>query len=98
MIWWVISAAIWLACGLIGSGWKFAYFQRAYPELAVKDFNRDRLSARCFILGGVGTLFVCCGDYSQGKMYGFGWVNPLTAQPAQEPKAERRASHDHDPA
>lgn len=60
--------AAWLACGIGGAGFCFAYFQGRYPTLAARD-RREDLGNACLVamFGPLGLVIAFClsgfGEY-----------------------------------
>jgi hypothetical protein len=54
MIWLLVAAAVWGACGVYAYGLTFAYSQREFARIA----DEDRSSDRCFaiVVGACGPL------------------------------------------
>ena len=64
----ILILAIWILCGIIGSGIYLAYFQKKWPSLAEENYNRNVSHSLILILFGPIALFVALGSY--GTKYG----------------------------
>lgn len=68
MIWIIVTIAVisvWLGMGIIGEGYDLAYFQKAWPTLAVQEYERDAARARKCIFFGLASLIEGCTRFSQ---------------------------------
>ena len=59
---------IWILCGILNYGFVFAYFQKEYPSLAEKNYQKDLWFALTLIPFGMMSLLVTiiCKYYIHG--------------------------------
>ena len=74
--WPVVGIGLWLMLGFIAAGWRYAYFQRRYVELADRHRAADTYEAWLAVLGGLVSFLTCLLTYSGGRMYCHGWLLP----------------------
>lgn len=66
----IIGAAIWIACGIGGAGFFFAYIQDEYPEFANVCYDVDMGNAQTIVIFGPFSLVMCFLICDKGR---HGW-------------------------
>lgn len=69
MIWLILI--LWVICGYYSYGYCFGYFQREFPTLAERDYEKDRRRALFYCLSGPLSLAVdfMMGQTKHGRKY-----------------------------
>lgn len=71
------ASLLWLALGVIASGWHYAYFQREYPERATRDRDGDRRAALLLLPFGLCAFIGMLMFFSEkGCDMSHGWLWP----------------------
>lgn len=71
VMFWICYAIFHIACGILAYGWSYAYWQRKFPTLAMRDCGADQWFS-CFIaaLGPAGILVaLICGGTECGMLF-----------------------------
>lgn len=72
MIYIAAGTVFWVVCGVLSYGADFAYFQRMWPTIAVRDYDKDRRAALIRSVFGPISLMVAV-VMSSGLRSGFKW-------------------------
>lgn len=86
MTYWILGAALWLACGVIDAGFIFASFQRQYPSIRLDGFRGDQgIAVVALVAGPMGLISFCMVDF---PVFRHGWLWPWSAKARIEAEAE----------